>query len=57
MGLTYIKRRKEGTLTFVKSSIANFGEIGTLPTTYLGMPLEANSKSIEIWNSVIEKCD
>jgi len=25
-------------------------------TTYLGIPLGANSKSIGIWNSVIEKC-
>lgn len=33
------------------------GEIGSLPTTYLGMPLGAKSKSLEIWNSVIEKCE
>lgn len=32
-------------------------EVGTLPTTYLGMPLEAKSKSIEIWNGVVEKCE
>ncbi|KAF3625895.1 putative mannosyl-oligosaccharide 1,2-alpha-mannosidase MNS3-like [Capsicum annuum] len=31
------------------------GEIGTLPTTYLRLPLGAKSKSIDIWNSVIEK--
>ncbi|WMV22162.1 hypothetical protein MTR67_015547 [Solanum verrucosum] len=33
------------------------GVVGTLPTTYLGMPLGAKSKSIEIWNGVIEKCE
>ncbi|KAH0658710.1 hypothetical protein KY289_027458 [Solanum tuberosum] len=33
------------------------GVVGTLPTTYLGMPLGAKSKSIEIWNDVIEKCE
>ncbi|WMV28367.1 hypothetical protein MTR67_021752 [Solanum verrucosum] len=33
------------------------GEIGVLPTIYLGMPLGAKSKSIDIWNSVIEKCE
>ncbi|WMV39938.1 hypothetical protein MTR67_033323 [Solanum verrucosum] len=32
-------------------------EIGVLPTIYLGMPLGAKSKSIDIWNSVIEKCE
>ncbi|WMV40308.1 hypothetical protein MTR67_033693 [Solanum verrucosum] len=31
--------------------------VGTLPTTYLGMPLGAKSKPIEIWNGVIEKCE
>lgn len=31
--------------------------MGSLPTTYLGMPLGAKSKSKEIWNSVIEKCE
>jgi len=39
-------------LTFVLG-----GEVGSLPTTYLGMPLGARSKSKEIWNSVIEKCE
>lgn len=29
------------------------GEIGSVPTFYLGMPLGVNSKSIEIWNNVI----
>lgn len=33
------------------------GEVGALPTTYLGMPLGAKSKSSEIWNNVIEKCE
>ncbi|XP_075092306.1 uncharacterized protein LOC107821421 [Nicotiana tabacum] len=33
------------------------GEVGSLPTVYLGMPLGARSKSKEIWNSVIEKCE
>ncbi|WMV12148.1 hypothetical protein MTR67_005533 [Solanum verrucosum] len=33
------------------------GEVGTLPTTCLGMPLGAKSKSLEIWNGVIEKCE
>ncbi|KAK6796557.1 hypothetical protein RDI58_004258 [Solanum bulbocastanum] len=33
------------------------GRIGDLPTTYLGMPLGANSRSLGIWNGVIEKCE
>lgn len=33
------------------------GRIGDLPTTYLGMPLGAKSRSIGIWNGVIEKCE
>jgi len=33
------------------------GEIGTLPTTYLGMPLGGNSNSVDIWNGVLEKCE
>ncbi|WMV33279.1 hypothetical protein MTR67_026664 [Solanum verrucosum] len=33
------------------------GEVGALPTTYLGMPLGAKSTSLEIWNGVIEKCE
>ena len=33
------------------------GRTGVLPTTYLGMPLGAKSKSIGIWNGVIEKCE
>ncbi|CAN4123762.1 unnamed protein product [Withania somnifera] len=33
------------------------GEVAALPTTYLDMPLWAKSKSIEIWNGVIEKCE
>lgn len=32
-------------------------EIENLPTIYLGMPLGAKSKSKEIWNSVVEKCE
>ncbi|WMV51895.1 hypothetical protein MTR67_045280 [Solanum verrucosum] len=31
------------------------GEVGVLLTTYLGMPLGAKSKSIEIWDGVTEK--
>ena len=30
-------------------------EIGALPTSYLGMPLGAQSESYEIWNNVVEK--
>ncbi|OIT06900.1 clip-associated protein [Nicotiana attenuata] len=33
------------------------GEIGTTPTIYLGMPLGAKSKSKEIWNGVLERCE
>lgn len=33
------------------------GEVGVLPTTYLAMSLGAKSKSMEIWNGVIEKCE
>ncbi|XP_047267599.1 uncharacterized protein LOC124898027 [Capsicum annuum] len=33
------------------------GEIGSLPTMYLGMRLGAKSKTLNIWNPVIEKCD
>lgn len=33
------------------------GEVGSLPTIYLGMPLGAKSRSKEIWNNVIEKCE
>ena len=29
--------------------------IGTLPMTYLGMPLGASFKSKNIWNSIVEK--
>ncbi|WMV34938.1 hypothetical protein MTR67_028323 [Solanum verrucosum] len=32
-------------------------EVGTLPATYLGLPLGAKSMSIDIWNNVIEKCE
>ena len=32
-------------------------KVGNLPTTYLGMPLGANSTSIAIWNGVLEKCE
>lgn len=31
-------------------------EIGSLRTTYLGMPLEDKFKSSEVWNNVHEKC-
>ena len=30
-------------------------EVGSLPTIYLGMPLGAKSKALNIWNPVIEK--
>ncbi|WMV24735.1 hypothetical protein MTR67_018120 [Solanum verrucosum] len=33
------------------------GEIGKLPTVYLGMPLGDKSKSNEIWNGVLERCE
>ncbi|XP_070009924.1 uncharacterized protein [Nicotiana sylvestris] len=33
------------------------GEVGALPTIYLGMPLGAKSKAIGIWNNVLEKCE
>ncbi|XP_060216840.1 uncharacterized protein LOC132644271 [Lycium barbarum] len=33
------------------------GKVGELPTTYLGMPLGAKSKSKGIWNGVVEKCE
>ncbi|XP_016540805.1 uncharacterized protein LOC107841371 [Capsicum annuum] len=33
------------------------GEVGILPTVYLGMPLGAKLKSKEIWNDVIERCE
>uniref|UniRef100_A0A0V0IVQ8 Putative ovule protein n=1 Tax=Solanum chacoense TaxID=4108 RepID=A0A0V0IVQ8_SOLCH len=41
------------------SLLANIlgGKIGELPTTYLGMPLGAKSKSLSIWNFVVEKCE
>ena len=33
------------------------GEVGTLPSIYLGMPLGANSRSKEIWDNVLERCE
>lgn len=33
------------------------GVVGTLPSVYLGMPLGAKSKSKEIWNPILEKCE
>ena len=33
------------------------GEVGSLPTIYLGTPLGAKSKSLNIWNPGIEKCE
>lgn len=33
------------------------GEVGRLPTIYLGMPLGAKSKSKGIWDSGLEKCE
>lgn len=32
-------------------------EVVFLPTIYLGMPLGAKSRTFNIWNSVIEKCE
>ncbi|WMV38922.1 hypothetical protein MTR67_032307 [Solanum verrucosum] len=32
-------------------------EVGSLPTVYLGLSLGAKSKALEIWNSVIERCE
>ena len=29
------------------------GEVGSLPTIYLGIPLGAKSKALNIWNQVI----
>lgn len=31
--------------------------MGSLPTTYLGLPLGAKSKSKQIWNGVLERCE
>ncbi|WMV47891.1 hypothetical protein MTR67_041276 [Solanum verrucosum] len=41
------------------STLANIlgGKIGELPTTYLRMPLGAKSKSMNIWNSMVERCE
>lgn len=33
------------------------GEVGELPTVYLGVPLGAKSKSMGILSGVIKKCD
>ncbi|KAG5626380.1 hypothetical protein H5410_011598 [Solanum commersonii] len=33
------------------------GEIGALPTSYLGIPLGAKSQSYKIWNNVVERCE
>lgn len=33
------------------------GKVGELTTVYLGMSLGAMSKSIGIWNGVVEKCE
>ncbi|XP_070039541.1 uncharacterized protein [Nicotiana tomentosiformis] len=32
-------------------------DIGSFPTTYLGLPLGAKHKSVEAWNAVIEKVE
>ena len=32
-------------------------KVGELPITYLGMPLRAKSRSKNIWNAVVEKCE
>lgn len=33
------------------------GVLGNLPTTYLGMPLGTESKSNDIWNGVLVRCE
>ena len=33
------------------------GEVDSLPTVYLGMPLGAKSRSKNIWDAVLEKCE
>lgn len=33
------------------------GEVGKLPIIYLGMPLGAKSKSKDIWNGMVERCE
>lgn len=33
------------------------GNVGVLPSVYLGMPLGAKSNSKHIWDSVLEKCE
>ena len=38
-------------------AVIHDGEFGSLPTIYLGLPLGAKSKSIEIWDRVIKKCE
>ena len=59
----HINRRKS--LVYPINEVTNMnclaailsGEIGTLPTTYLGTPLGEKSNSIDIWNGVLEKCE
>lgn len=36
--------------------VLNF-KVGTLPTTYLGLPLGASSKDLAVWNPVIERVE
>ncbi|XP_019257785.1 PREDICTED: uncharacterized protein LOC109236002 [Nicotiana attenuata] len=31
--------------------------VGTLPTTYLGLPLGSKNKSLDIWSRVLERCE
>ena len=38
-------------------AVIHDGEFGSLPTIYLGLPLGAKSKSTEIWDRVIKKCE
>lgn len=33
------------------------GRTRELPIIYLGMPLGAKSRSVDIWNGVVEKCE
>lgn len=33
------------------------GQAGSLTTTYFGMALGANSRSIDIWNGILETCE
>jgi len=32
-------------------------QVASLPTKYLGMPLGAKNKEVEVWNEVLERCE